>query len=225
MNAMKKTKSRTFLARAALASLLTGAAFFECVPAHGVAPERPDLETAGAGRGSSGGATGKAGASGGGGSATSGASGGSSGDSSSASNASGAASGGGGSPASSSSGGSSGSSIAGGNSGSSAAGGGSAGGSDAAAGDTSAALWPGCFEPVMAGVTPEMFCSVYAKACGFMGANHYSSMADCMGTFHGLSNDGDACKAGHLCRATMAMSDAMKEMDCATSAKAKCSNK
>jgi hypothetical protein len=94
---------------------------------------------------------------------------------------------------------------------------GSSGGSDA-----SASAWPGCLEPVFSGVTPADFCKVYATVCTFTGTNHYTSMADCMTKFHGMSNDGDACKSGHLCRATMDAT--MKTADCASSGTAKCSN-
>jgi hypothetical protein len=103
------------------------------------------------------------------------------------------------------------------------------GGGDSGGGGGGAAAdpknWPGCLPIVFSGQTPADFCSVYAKVCGFMGMNHYTSMMDCMTGFKGGPNDGDACKAGHLCRAaTIQQSAQMKESDCQTSAKSRCSN-
>jgi hypothetical protein len=94
----------------------------------------------------------------------------------------------------------------------------SSGGADSG----SAAAWPGCLEPVFSGVMPMDFCTVYGKVCTFTGAMHYTSMADCMTKFHGMSSDGDACKSGHLCRASMMSS--MMTADCASSGTGKCSN-
>ena len=77
----------------------------------------------------------------------------------------------------------------------------------------------------MTGHLPAEFCPVYAAVCGFGGMMHWASMAECMTGFKGGSNDGDGCKAGHLCRAaTVPESDAMKQMDCQTSAHAACHN-
>jgi hypothetical protein len=89
--------------------------------------------------------------------------------------------------------------------------------------DMGAAAWPGCLEPVFSGVMPADFCMVYATVCTFTGTSHYTSMADCMAKFHGGSSDGDACKSGHLCRASL-MPAAMRTADCASSGTAKCSN-
>ncbi len=131
------------------------------------------------------------------------------------------------------SGGSAGSAGSGGSGGSGGGGGGSsaqdAGGArpiDAAAGDRPPpSPWPGCGEPVMSGYTPAEFCPVYEKVCGFGGNDHWASLMECMTGFKGGASDGDACKAGHLCRAaTVPQSAAMKESDCATSAKAACRN-
>jgi len=101
--------------------------------------------------------------------------------------------------------------------------GGSSGKPDAGA-DTATAAWPGCLQPVFSGVTPMDFCTVYATVCTFTGANHYTSMQDCMTKFHGMSSDGDACKSGHLCRASEQKDPAMRTADCASSGTGKCSN-
>jgi hypothetical protein len=103
------------------------------------------------------------------------------------------------------------------------------GGADASAGaggsagaDAAVMGWPGCLEPVFSGVMKEEFCEVYGRICTFVGTSHYTSMADCLAKFRGGSNDGDACKSGHLCRA--ATMPSMKVMDCATAGTAQCRN-
>jgi hypothetical protein len=131
----------------------------------------------------------------------------------------GGAGGRGGAGGTSATGGSGGNAGSGGASGS----GGSGGrGPDAAPETGGSAGWPDCLEPVFSGVTPAEFCMVYGNVCGFTGMNHYTSAADCMSKFRGGSNDGDACKSGHLCRA--ATMPAMKEMDCRTAGTAQCRN-
>jgi hypothetical protein len=162
----------------------------------------------------------------------------------------GASASGGGSGGSSSGGGSSGSggaSVSGGSSGSGAgAGGSSAGGSgvggsgaggstgaggsgtgggsgDAGAADGGAgATWKNCLEPVYSSILPAEFCMVYEAVCGFGGTNHYKTKADCMMKFKGGASDADACKSGHLCRASK--QPATREMDCQTAAYSPCKN-
>jgi hypothetical protein len=125
-------------------------------------------------------------------------------------------------------GGGAGSGGSGGSGGSAGSGGGGSGSArkDAAGGDRPPpSAWPGCGEPVMAGIFPAEFCPVYEKVCGFGAPNHWASLMECMTGFKGGSSDGDACKAGHLCRAaTVQQTPAMKESDCATSAKSACRN-
>jgi hypothetical protein len=102
------------------------------------------------------------------------------------------------------------------------------GGSEAGAPDTGSSN-PGamvfkntCEYPVMSGFMPSEFCPAYAEICTFTGTGRYASLADCMAKFKGGASDGDACKAGHLCRALKAPS--MKEADCASSGTAACRN-
>jgi hypothetical protein len=89
--------------------------------------------------------------------------------------------------------------------------------------DAPTSPWPGCLEPVFAGVSPEVFCGVYAKVCAFTGVDHYASSADCMARFMGGSSDRDACKSGRLCRAAK-MWPAVTITDCAMSGTASCQN-
>jgi hypothetical protein len=141
-------------------------------------------------------------AGGSGGNAGSSASGGSPGSGGSGELGSGGSSGSGGSVAAGGSGG--------GGGGSSGGSGGSSSGQDgsASAGDTAATsgvtqneFSTMCAPPVWSGTKPADVCLVYGEVCMFGGAGHYTSMQDCMAKFAGGSNDGDACKAGHLCRA------------------------
>jgi hypothetical protein len=60
---------------------------------------------------------------------------------------------------------------------------------------------------VMSGLTPAQVCSAYASVCMFGKAGYYASMADCMTKFKGMSNDGDACKAGKVCNAVNGLKD------------------
>jgi hypothetical protein len=196
----------------ALSVLILGLALAGCT-----SPERPSSPSGGlsgnGGEGGDGGEGGKA-SGGAGGSAPGGTGGGATGGS-------GGSAGSGGSGGSSSGG--SGGSGTGGSGGSAGSGGGGTpdAGGKADSGMTSA--WPNCLDPVFSGVMPAEFCMVYANVCTFTGTNHYASMGDCMAKFRGGSNDGDACKSGHLCRA--ATNPTMKEADCASSGTARCSNK
>jgi hypothetical protein len=159
---------------------------------------------------------------GGGGSASGGSSGSGSGGASatggSGSGAGGSTSGTGGS--SSGTGGGSGSGGAGRDSG---GGGGETGAPDTGSSNPGAAVFKNtCEYPVMSGFMPSEFCPAYAEICTFTGTGRYTSLADCMTKFKGGASDGDACKAGHLCRAFKAPS--MKEADCASSGTAACRN-
>ena len=175
------------------------------------------------GAGTGGSSSGSGGSSGGSGGSTG--AGGSSSSGSGGSSASGGASGTGGS--SSGSGGSS--SGSGGASGTGGSGSGSGGSGIEAGAADGASSSPGaqefksqCEYPVISGFMPSQFCPAYAEICGFTGTGRYTSLADCMSKFRGGANDGDACKAGHLCRAFKMPS--MKETDCASSGTAACRN-
>jgi hypothetical protein len=164
---------------------------------------------------STGGSTGSGGSSASGGSTGSG-----------GSSASGGSTGSGGSSASGGSTGSGGGSASGGSTGSGGSGG-SGSGSGGSTGDAAAAgdggyVWKGCLEPVYSSILPDEFCMVYEAVCGFGGTNQYKTKADCMMKFKGGPSDADACKSGHLCRASKDPS--MRAMDCQTSAYSACKN-
>ena len=54
---------------------------------------------------------------------------------------------------------------------------------------------------MVAGISAATFCEKYATTCTFMGAMHYTSMAECMTSYGGTATANQSCRAGHLCNA------------------------
>jgi hypothetical protein len=150
--------------------------------------------------GGSGGSSSNGGSPGSGGSASGGSPG--SGGSASGGSASGGSVGSGGSPGS-------GGSASGGSASGGSASGGSPGSGGSSTGGTKVDWGNDCGPSTnIQGVSASAFCTQYAKACGFAGADRYASVADCMSKYMALSEGptcAKACVSGHLCYASDTM--------------------